>query len=159
RLRCSSTKRSEITPAASAAALGAPAAAAEELEAFLAPLDSLISEHPALTARTPPWAHLPGLRCFTVEGGRGEALVFLLDREGVAVSTGPACTAGVAGPSRVLTAMGLGAEEALGSVRVSLGHASTAADVEALVRALPQAVEAAQEAALVKARPRHARDE
>jgi cysteine desulfurase len=143
--------------AAFAAALWEAPLDVAALDTMLAPLDALIESHPALTARTPSWGRLPGLRNFTVAGARGEALVYLLDKAGLAVSTGSACTAGVAGPSHVLTAMGLDRSEALGSVRVSLGRGSTAADVEALVEVLPGAVERAREAAAVGVRPRHSR--
>ncbi|MDR2253964.1 MAG: cysteine desulfurase [Bifidobacteriaceae bacterium] len=143
--------------AAFAAVLRADGPAPEALDALLAPLDALIAEHPALVARTPKWGRLPGLRSFTVTGARGEALVYLLDRAGIAVSTGSACAAGVAGPSHVLLAMGLDEATALGALRVSVGAGSTLADVEALVEALPGAVERAQAAAAVTVAPRHAR--
>ncbi|MDR0593030.1 MAG: aminotransferase class V-fold PLP-dependent enzyme, partial [Bifidobacteriaceae bacterium] len=121
---------------------------AGKCEAWLAPLDALVAAHPALTSRTPaePGARLPGLRNFTVVGARGEDMVYLLDQAGLACSTGSACAAGVAGPSHVLVAMGLDEATAAAAVRVSLGHRSTAADVEALVAALPEAVDRAQAA-------------
>ncbi|MDR2380675.1 MAG: aminotransferase class V-fold PLP-dependent enzyme [Bifidobacteriaceae bacterium] len=144
--------------AAFAAALtetGGPAPA--DLEAMLAPLDALVAEHPALRALTPPWAHLPGLRSFSVAEAKGESLVYLLDRESIAVSTGSACTAGVAGPSRVLEAMGLDSAAAASAIRVSVGAASAPEHILALVRALPEAIERAQAASSVRAAPRHAR--
>ena len=57
----------------------------------------------------------------------------LLDAAGVECSTGSACSAGVAQPSHVLLAMGADDERARGSLRFSLGHTSTDADVDALV--------------------------
>jgi cysteine desulfurase len=122
----------------------------DALEAMLAPLDAFAESHPALTALTPAAGHLPGLRNFTVAGARGEALVYLLDQAGLACSTGSACTAGVAQPSHVLLAMGLGEAAARSALRVSLGHTSRPGDVSALVDALPEAIARAQAAARVR---------
>src|SRR6185369_3228144 len=57
-------------------------------------------------------------------GVDGEAVLHELDRAGIAVSTGSACSAAAPGPSHVLTAMGMSPEEAHGSVRFSLGEAN-----------------------------------
>lgn len=77
--------------------------------------------------------------CFT--GVDGEALLHELDRAGVIVSTGSACSSGEQGPSHVLTAMGLTAEDAHASVRFSLGRESTAEDVEYIAEVTPPIVE------------------
>jgi len=76
----------------------------------------------------------------------GDSLLFLLDAAGIACSTGSACHAGVPQPSHVLLAMGFSPEEARGALRLTLGWSSTAADVDALLAALPEAVERAQRA-------------
>jgi cysteine desulfurase len=73
----------------------------------------------------------------TVPGANGEDLLLLLDTAGVSVSTGSACLAGVARVSPVLLATGLAAEEARGALRITFGHSSTEADVDALLAALP----------------------
>jgi cysteine desulfurase len=73
-------------------------------------------------------------------------LLFLLDGAGVSVSTGSACQAGVPEASHVLLGMGLSEAEALGALRFTLGHTSTEADVDALLAALPAAVERASRA-------------
>ena len=83
---------------------------------------------------------------FTFNGCEGDALLMLLDAAGVQVSTGSACTAGIPQPSHVLLAMGVPVEEAVGALRFSLGRSSTTADVDALVAALPGAVERARRA-------------
>ena len=75
----------------------------------------------------------------------------LLDANGIECSTGSACTAGVAQPSHVLLAMGADAARARGSLRLSLGHTSTDADVDAVLRVLPAAVARARQAALASA--------
>jgi cysteine desulfurase len=94
---------------------------------------------------------LPGNAHFTFRGCEGDALLMLLDAKGIECSTGSACTAGLAQPSHVLIAMGAGQASARGSLRLSLGHTSTEADVEAALSVLPAAVERARQAALASA--------
>ena len=60
----------------------------------------------------------------------GEALVIAMDLKGLAVATGAACSSGAIEPSHVLTAMGLRADRARGSIRFSLGKQNTGEDVE-----------------------------
>ena len=91
---------------------------------------------------------LPGNTHFTFNGCEGDSLLMLLDANGIECSTGSACTAGVAQPSHVLLAMGADAARARGSLRLSLGHSSTEADVDAALRVLPAAVARARQAAL-----------
>ena len=74
----------------------------------------------------------------TVPGADGEDLLLLLDAAGVSVSTGSACLAGVARVSPVLLAMGVPVEEARGALRITFGHSSAEADVDALLAALPR---------------------
>lgn len=95
-----------------------------------------------------PHGRLPGNAHFSFPGCEGDSLLLLLDAQGVACSTGSACSAGVAEPSHVLLAMGADDERARGSLRFSLGHTSTAADVDALVDAIGPAVERARRAGL-----------
>jgi cysteine desulfurase len=93
-------------------------------------------------------ARLPNNAHFTFRGCEGDSLLMLLDANGIECSTGSACTAGVAQPSHVLLAMGTEAAAARGSLRLSLGHTSTEADVDAALRVLPGAVERARQAVL-----------
>ena len=93
-------------------------------------------------------ARLPGNTHFTFRGCEGDSLLMLLDAKGIECSTGSACTAGVAQPSHVLTAMGADPAAARGSLRLSLGHTSTDSDVDAVLDVLPAAVERARQAAL-----------
>lgn len=74
-------------------------------------------------------------------GARGEDLVLRLDRVGVCLSTGAACTTGMLEPSHVLTAMGLSRPWALGALRFSFGSASRELDTDALVRLVQAQVE------------------
>jgi len=94
---------------------------------------------------------LPGNAHFTFAGCEGDALLMLLDAKGIECSTGSACTAGVAQPSHVLIAMGADPASARGSLRLSLGHTSTDADVDAALAVLPGVVERARQAALAGA--------
>lgn len=76
-----------------------------------------------------------------VRGVEAEALLVLLDRDGVFAAAGSSCTSGAAEPSHVLSAMGLSRDDALASIRLSLGYASTDADVDAALEVIPRAVE------------------
>jgi cysteine desulfurase len=91
---------------------------------------------------------LPGNAHFSFPGCEGDSLLLLLDARGVEVSTGSACSAGLARPSHVLLAMGAKEDDARSSLRFSLGHTSTVADVDALLDALPAVVERARRATL-----------
>ena len=90
---------------------------------------------------------LPGNAHILFPGASGETLLFLLDQSGIAVSTGSACQAGVAEPSHVVLALGRTDAEARQVLRLTLGRTSTEADVEAVLAALPAAVERARAAA------------
>jgi cysteine desulfurase len=102
----------------------------------------------AVLRGAPGEGRLPGNAHFTFPGCEGDSLLFLLDLAGVESSTGSACTAGVPRPSHVLLAMGLDEERARGAQRFTLGHASTEADVDALLAALPDAYLRARQAGM-----------
>jgi cysteine desulfurase len=89
---------------------------------------------------------LPGHAHLSFPGCEGDSLLMLLDAAGIECSTGSACDAGVAQPSHVLLAMGRTDDEARSSLRFTLGHTSTSADVDALVAAIGPAVERARAA-------------
>jgi len=77
--------------------------------------------------------------CF--EGVEGEAVLIQLDLNGVSASSGSACTTGSLEPSHVLTAMGVPADVARASLRVTLGKDNTREDIDRLLGVLPRAVE------------------
>ncbi|MFF0970134.1 cysteine desulfurase family protein [Streptomyces sp. NPDC003703] len=104
--------------------------------------DAILGGDPAPGGRLPANAH------FTFPGCEGDSLLLLLDAQGIECSTGSACTAGVAQPSHVLLATGADPDLARGTLRFSLGHTSTEADVEAVARAIGPAVERARAAGL-----------
>lgn len=84
---------------------------------------------------------LPGTLCFSAPGFAGKTQLMALDLEGIAVSSGSACSSGKSKPSQTLMAMGAGEEEATASIRVSFGWSSTKEDVEAFCRAWVPAYE------------------
>jgi len=99
-----------------------------------------------------PDGRLPGNAHFSFPGCEGDSLLLLLDARGIACSTGSACSAGVAQPSHVLLAMGADESTARASLRFSLGHTSTAADVDEVVAAIGPVVQRARRAGLVATR-------
>ncbi|KOT93825.1 cysteine desulfurase [Streptomyces sp. NRRL F-5755] len=104
--------------------------------------DAVLGGDPDPAGRLPANAH------FSFPGCEGDSLLLLLDAQGIACSTGSACTAGVAQPSHVLLAAGMDADLARGTLRFSLGHTSTEADVAAVAEAIGPVVERARSAGL-----------
>ncbi|MET9413948.1 cysteine desulfurase family protein [Streptomyces klenkii] len=104
--------------------------------------DAVLGGDPDPAGRLPANAH------FSFPGCEGDSLLLLLDAQGIECSTGSACTAGVAQPSHVVLATGTDADLARGTLRFSLGHTSTAADVAAVVDAIGPVVERARTAGL-----------
>ncbi|MBJ7003560.1 cysteine desulfurase family protein [Streptomyces griseofuscus] len=104
--------------------------------------DAILGGDPAPGGRLPANAH------FTFPGCEGDSLLLLLDAQGIECSTGSACTAGVAQPSHVLLAAGVDPDLARGTLRFSLGHTSTQADVDEVAKAIGPAVERARAAGL-----------
>ena len=100
-----------------------------------------------LNGPEPGPGRLPGIAHFSFPGCEGDALLMLLDAQGIACSTGSACTAGVAEPSHVLLAMGADDSVARSSLRFSLGHTSSQADVDALGAVIAEVVHRARRAA------------
>lgn len=101
-----------------------------------------------LRGADPGPGRLAGNAHFTFPGCQGDSLVFLLDAAGVSTSVGSACRAGVAEVSHVLLAMGLPEREAIGSLRFTLSTGTGDAEVDALLEALPAAVDRARAAGL-----------
>jgi len=78
---------------------------------------------------------LPNTTLFTIPGMRAETAVIGFDLEGIAVSSGSACSSGKVQPSHVLKAMGFGPEIAQGAVRLSLGCSTSSADIDRCLEA------------------------
>lgn len=83
---------------------------------------------------------LPGNVNFCFEGIEGEALLLMLDKRGIAASSGSACTSGSLDPSHVLLAIGRSYELALGSLRLTINEDNTAEEIEEIIRAVSESV-------------------
>lgn len=83
---------------------------------------------------------LPGNVNMCFEGIEGESLLLMLDHEGIAASSGSACTSGSLDPSHVLLAIGLPHEVAHGSLRLSLSEYNTPDEIETMIKAVPRVV-------------------
>jgi cysteine desulfurase len=120
----------------------------EHAERVAALRDRLVREVqqvvPDAIANGDPTDRLPGNAHLRFPGCAGDSLLMLLDARDIECSTGSACSAGVAQPSHVLIAMGLSEEDALSSLRFSLGHTSTDVDIDALAAAIGPCVERAR---------------
>ena len=114
-------------------------------------IDGVLAEIEDVVVNGARQNRLPGNAHFTFRGCEGDSLLMLLDANGIECSTGSACTAGVAQPSHVLLAMGADPATARGSLRLSLGHTTVEADIDAALEVLPGAVERARQAALASA--------
>jgi cysteine desulfurase len=84
---------------------------------------------------------LPHIASLLINGVEGEAMLLQLDNKGIAVSTGSACSSGSLEPSHVLLCIGVPAEIAHGSLRVSLGRFTTEADIDYFLEVFPPIVE------------------
>src|SRR6476469_8781672 len=84
---------------------------------------------------------VPNTTNISFERVEAESLLIALDLEGIAVSTGSACSSGTLEPSHVLKAMGLPAHRTQNSLRFSLGMFSTGEEVDRVVEVLPRLVE------------------
>lgn len=93
-----------------------------------------------------PVDRIPGNAHVLFPGASGETLLFLLDVAGIAVSTGSACQAGVPEPSHVVRAMGRTDAEARQVLRFTMGRTTADEDIDAVLAALPDAVERARAA-------------
>jgi cysteine desulfurase len=108
-----------------------------------APRDRLIAGLTSLAGVTltgHPSERLPNSASFVIEGIEGGDLVAALDLEGIEASTGSACTTGSVEPSHVLLAMGIDEALAHGSLRLTLGPETAAADIERTIAVVEASV-------------------
>ena len=89
---------------------------------------------------------LPGIAHFTFAGAEGDALLLLLDAQGVQCSTGSACSAGIAQPSHVLIAMGMAPKVARSSIRFSIGTTTTEQEIDKAISVINEVVTRARAA-------------
>ena len=98
-----------------------------------------------------PTKRLPNITNFRFSYIEGESLIILLNDEGIAASTGSACSSGSGEPSHVLLALGLKPEEIHGSLRISLGKYTTEEDIDYILEVLPRTVKKLREISPIKA--------
>jgi cysteine desulfurase len=104
-------------------------------------VDALRSGVPDLHETVPRSQKVAGSAHVCIPGVENEALLFLLDEAGICASAASACSAGAMEPSHVLAAMGVPVEMARGALRLTLGHSTTAADVDRAAEVIVAAVE------------------
>ncbi|HXJ16088.1 MAG TPA: cysteine desulfurase family protein [Candidatus Polarisedimenticolia bacterium] len=102
---------------------------------------SLLERVPSVRVNGDRTRRVPNTSNLTFVGAGGEALLIALDLQGVACSTGAACSSGSTEPSHVLTASGLSREDARSSLRFSLGRPTTAEEVDHAISVIPAVVE------------------
>jgi cysteine desulfurase len=103
-------------------------------------VDGLQSAMDGVHETVPRTDKVAGSAHVCIDGVESEALLYLLERDGVYASAASACASGAMEPSHVLAAMGVPKERALGALRLSLGFASTDADVDLALEVIPAAV-------------------
>ena len=106
---------------------------------------------PGATLTGHPVLRLPHHASFLFDGIEGESLLLQLDMEGIAASSGSACTSGSLEASHVILALGYPRERALGSLRLSLGKGNRAADVDLVLERLPAMVRRLRDMAPISA--------
>lgn len=105
-------------------------------------ISGILERIPAAKLTGHPTQRLPGHASFTMGAGlEADAMLLALDIEGIAASSGSACSSGRNTPSHVLTAMGMPDREALSALRLSLGDHNTMQEVEYTVQKLPEVIE------------------
>ena len=92
---------------------------------------------------------LPGVVNASFPGTESDALLLLLDGEGISASAGSACNAGVPRPSHVLLALGLTESQAYSSLRLSIGISNTKSEIDQVIAVMPSVVERARNAFVV----------
>ena len=121
--------------AAAKVALTTLEADGRRLESLRSQLEAGLRQTPGLIVFSADIPRLPNTTLFTVPGLRAETAVIGFDLEGIAVSSGAACSSGKVQPSHVLEAMGFGPKLAQGAVRLCLGWSTTKTDIESCLKA------------------------
>jgi cysteine desulfurase len=122
--------------AAAAATLRDSASERARLLGLRARLESSLKAHfPGVVVFGADAERLPNTTLFGVPGVKAETAVIALDLEGIAVSSGAACSSGKVQPSHVLAAMGISPALARGAIRVSLGPTTSESDIDRFIRA------------------------
>jgi len=128
-----------------AAAATAEAAARDELAVRAGAqrdrlAEAIVAAVPGAVVTAAGVERLPSILHLTVDGVSSEELLFLLDRDGIAASAASSCASGALDPSHVLAAMGVAAERARGSLRLSIGWCTTDDEIDHAAAAIPRAI-------------------
>jgi len=99
-------------------------------------IKGLVAAIPGVRLNGDPDMRLPGNVNVSIDGVSGESVAILLDMKGICISTGSACATGTRDPSRVLLSLGLSREETDSSIRITLSHTNTDADVDYILEQL-----------------------
>lgn len=110
-------------------------------------IDGVLQKIPSSQLTGHPEKRVPDIASFVFENVEGESILLLLDQEGIAASSGSACTSGLLEPSHVLTAMGISPELSHGSLRLSLGKDTIEEEIDYVLEKLPPIVERLREIA------------
>lgn len=144
------SRRAGTENTAGLAGLGVAARFAKDTMAECAPRIASLRDHlestilatvPGTVVNGDPAARVPNTSNISFDGIEAESLLIALDLEGVAISTGSACSSGTLEPSHVLQAMGLPAPRTRNSLRFSLGPATTADEIDIVTTKIPALVE------------------
>ena len=119
-----------------------PAAEHERLSELRDRLErEILSKVPGAVVNGDPASRVPNTTNVSFDGVEAESMLIALDLEGVAVSTGSACSSGTLEPSHVLRAMGFSPHRTQSSLRFSLGHGNTDEEIDKVIEVLPRLVE------------------
>ena len=121
--------------AAARAAMAALQGDAVQMQGLRNRLEDGLSQTPGMIVFASDVSRLPNTTLFTVPGLKAETAVIGFDLDGIAVSSGSACSSGKVQPSHVLAAMGLSRDLAQGAVRLSLGWSTSEADIDLTLKA------------------------
>lgn len=114
---------------------------AARLAALRDKFEAALLSIPGVRVNGDPQRRVPNTCNLSFEAASGEALVIALDLQGIACSTGAACSSGAVEPSHVLTAIGLSPDQARSSLRFSLGRPTTAEEIDRATAIIPAVVE------------------
>jgi cysteine desulfurase len=103
-------------------------------------IDGITSAVEIAVETVPRASTVPGVAHLCFPGIENEALLFLLDQDGLCASAASACASGAMEPSHVLAAMGVDRRTATGALRLSLGHTTTVDDIESAISIISAAV-------------------
>ena len=107
-------------------------------------IEGVLARVPDVRLTGDPVDRLPGLASFALKDVDSSTLLMILDQHGIAASSGSACKSGNERPSTILETLGYGPDWTRGGLRLSMGHHTTAQEIDAVLDILPHAIETAR---------------